>query len=82
MKAMIYTRYGPPSVLRLEEVPKLSPAEGEVLVRVIAASINSWDWDLLTGRPLAFRMWGVFRPKRHILGADVAGRVEAVGRGV
>ena len=79
---MVYTRYGPPSVLRLAEVPKPSPKDGEVLIRVHAASINSWDWDLLTGRPVAFRMWGFLKPKYHILGADVAGRIDAVGPGV
>ncbi len=82
MQAMVYTRYGPPSVLRLREVPKPSPRDNEVLVRVHAASVNSWDWDLVTGRPIAFRMWGFFKPKYRILGADIAGRVAGIGRGV
>ena len=55
MQAMVYTRYGSPSALRLLKVPKPSPKSGEVLIRVRAASINSWDWDLLTGRPIAER---------------------------
>jgi NADPH:quinone reductase-like Zn-dependent oxidoreductase len=82
VKALTYHRYGSPEVLHYTDVAKPEPREGEVLVRVHAASINSWDWDLLTGRPLAFRLWGAFRPRYTIPGADVAGVVEALGPGV
>jgi NADPH:quinone reductase-like Zn-dependent oxidoreductase len=83
MKAMVYTKYGLPEVLQLEEGPKPIPRDNEVLVRVRAASVNSWDWDLLRGTPLITRLGGGFRkPKYKILGADVAGRVEAVDSAV
>jgi NADPH:quinone reductase-like Zn-dependent oxidoreductase len=82
MRALVYERYGPPDqVLRLEQVPRPEPGPGEVLVRVRAASVNSWDWDLLTGTPLG-RIESPFRPRRLVLGADVAGVVEAAGDGV
>ena len=83
MKAMVYTRYGGPEVLQLRDVPKPTPNDDEALIRVHASSINSWDWDLLRGRPyLAHLGAGVRAPKRTIIGADVAGRVEAVGKAV
>ena len=83
MNAIVYTRYGSPDRLRLEDVPKPTPKDNEVLVRVHASSINAWDWDLLRGRPYLTRLGGGFRsPKQTIIGADVAGRVEAVGSGV
>lgn len=82
MKAIVYREYGSPDVLKLEEVAKPAPAANEVLVRVHAASVNSWDWELLTGT-FANRMLGApLKPKHNILGADVAGRVEAVGSNV
>ena len=81
MRALVYERYGSPEVLRLEQVPRPEPGPGEVLVRVRAASVNSWDWDLLIGRPLA-RIFAPFHPAHRILGADIAGNVEAVGDGV
>jgi len=83
MKAMVYHKYGSPDVLQLEEVQKPSPKEDEALVQVHASSINAGDWHMLRGRPLFLRlMWGLAGPKNKILGADVAGRVEAVGRNV
>ncbi len=82
MQAIVYSEYGPPDGLRLEEAPKPAPKEDEVLVKVHAASVNSWDVDLLLGRPYLNRM-GVFRkPKYPILGADIAGVIEAVGSNV
>ena len=81
MQAIVYTRYGPPDVLQLQEVEKPTPKDDKVLIKVHAASINSWDWDLLRGRPIV-RMWGLFKPKYTIPGSDIAGRVEAVGRKV
>jgi NADPH:quinone reductase-like Zn-dependent oxidoreductase len=83
MKTVIYDSYGTPDELRLTDVPKPAPKENEVLVKVHASSINSWDWDMLTGKPWLSRMFsGIRKPKYKILGADVAGVVEAVGNSV
>jgi NADPH:quinone reductase-like Zn-dependent oxidoreductase len=84
MKAIVYTEYGSPDVLQLKEVEKPTPLDNEVLVKVHAASINSWDWDLLRGTPYIARLTdgGLLKPKHTILGTDIAGRVEAVGRDV
>ncbi len=84
MKAMVYTRYGSPDVLELKEVEKPAPKDNEVLIKVHAASINSWDWDMLTGRPFEYRLLsGLLKPsKTNILGSDIAGRIEAVGRNI
>ncbi|MBO9588087.1 NAD(P)-dependent alcohol dehydrogenase [Devosia sp.] len=82
MRALVYDRYGPPEqVLRLEQVPRPQPQPGEVLVRVKAASVNSWDWDLIIGTPMG-RISGPLKPPHKILGADIAGTVEAIGQGV
>ena len=82
MKAIVYRQYGLPDVLKLEEVPQPVPKDDEVLVKVHAASINSWDWDALRGARGFTRLSGFFRPRNNILGTDVAGRVEAVGSDV
>jgi NADPH:quinone reductase-like Zn-dependent oxidoreductase len=82
MKAVVYTTYGSPDVLQLKDVEKPAPKDKEVLVKVSAASVNSWDWDLLRGRPYLTRLGGFFRPRYPILGADIAGRVEAIGPNV
>lgn len=79
MKAVIYEAYGPPDVLRLAEVEKPSPADGEVLIRVRAVSLNGADREALIGRPLYTRIGGIRRPRHPILGSDIAGTVEAVG---
>ena len=80
MKAIVYTEYGPPDVLQLKEVEKPTPKEDEVLVKVHAASVNYPDWAFLRGKPFYLRlMTGLLKPKNKILGADIAGRVEAVG---
>jgi NADPH:quinone reductase-like Zn-dependent oxidoreductase len=82
MRALVHDRYGPPeTVMRLEEVPLPQPKPGEVLVRMHAASLNSWDWDLLAGTPMG-RIMGPFKPPFRTLGADIAGTVEALGQGV
>jgi NADPH:quinone reductase-like Zn-dependent oxidoreductase len=82
MKAIVCTKYGSPDFLQLEEVEKPTPKDNEVLIKVHAASINSWDWDLLRGTPFVNRlMSGLLKPKRiKIFGCDIAGRVEAVGK--
>jgi NADPH:quinone reductase-like Zn-dependent oxidoreductase len=83
MKAFIWDRYGPPEALRLAEVEKPSPNADEVLVRVLAVSVNPADWHSMRGKPLFSRATlGLLRPKHKILGVDVAGQVEAVGSGV
>jgi NADPH:quinone reductase-like Zn-dependent oxidoreductase len=83
MKAFVYERYGPPERLRMAEVAMPTPDAGEVLVRVLAASVNAADWHVLRGKPLFSRATlGLLRPKHKVLGVDVAGQVEAVGGGV
>ncbi|KRF04813.1 alcohol dehydrogenase [Paenibacillus sp. Soil766] len=82
MKAVIYTKYGTPNELTCIEVEKPQPKDHEVLINVHAASINSWDWDLLRGTPFLVRIGAILKPRYAILGADIAGRVEAVGKGV
>ena len=84
MKAVVYTKYGSPDILKLKDVEKQAPKDDEVLIKVHAASINSWDWDMLTGRPFEYRLLsGILKPKRtKILGCNIAGRVEAVGRNI
>lgn len=79
MKAVVYTRYGPPDVLRLADVERPAPRDNEVLVKVRAVSLNASDWEVLRGKPLYSRIAAPFRPRRHVLGSDIAGRVEAVG---
>lgn len=80
MKAVIYSNYGSPDVLRLEEMEKPVAADKEVLIKVRAASVNSLDWHLLRGTPYFVRlMAGLRKPKEARLGVDVAGQVEAVG---
>jgi NADPH:quinone reductase-like Zn-dependent oxidoreductase len=80
MKAAGYTEYGQPDVIELREVARPIPKDNEVLVRVCAASVNSWDWDLLRGTPFLNRLNGLFTPKHTILGCDIAGRVETLGK--
>ena len=84
MKAIVYTKYGSPDVLQLTDVEKPSPKDNEVLIEVHAASANAADWHLLRADPVLVRLMGggLLRPKYKILGADVAGRVEAVGGNV
>ncbi|MCC6456346.1 MAG: NAD(P)-dependent alcohol dehydrogenase [Caldilineaceae bacterium] len=83
MQAIVYHNYGSPDVLKLEEVQKPVLQDNEVLVKVVAASTAAGDWHLLRADPFLIRfMFGLLRPKYKILGSDVAGRVEAVGRNV
>ncbi|MDH3763785.1 MAG: NAD(P)-dependent alcohol dehydrogenase [Gammaproteobacteria bacterium] len=85
MKAIVFTRYGSPDYLELREVPKPVPADDEVLVRVHASSVNSWDWEFLQGTPFVNRlMYGLMKPKagKRSLGSDIAGIVEAAGSSV
>jgi NADPH:quinone reductase-like Zn-dependent oxidoreductase len=83
MKAIVFTRYGSPDVLELKKVDKPTPKDDEVLVRVRAASLNDWDWEALRGTPFVNRLlFGLSSPRKQILGSDIAGRVEAVGKAV
>lgn len=80
MKAIVYTKYGSPEVLQLKDVEKPVPKDTEVLVKIHAASLNSWDWDMLRGIPRIFRLLsGIFKPKYNVLGADIAGEILEVG---
>lgn len=80
MKAIIYEKYGSPEVLRLAEVEKPVPADNQVLIKIRAVSINGSDKENLIGRPLYTRMAGLRKPNEPILGSDIAGVVEAVGK--
>lgn len=83
MKAIVYARYGGPEVLALREIDKPSPADGEVLIKVRASSVNPLDWHFMRGEPRLMRMMLGWRaPKKQRLGVDVAGEVEALGSNV
>lgn len=83
MKAIIHEKYGSPDVMRLVEVEKPIPNDDQVLVKIHASSVNALDWHLLTADIFLVRLsMGLFGPKKPIRGADIAGRVEAVGRNV
>jgi NADPH:quinone reductase-like Zn-dependent oxidoreductase len=82
MRAVVYDRYGPPDVLRIEDLPKPSPAARQVLVKIAATSINLSDWETLRGTPMYARIGGLRAPVRRTLGSDIAGWVDAVGPGV
>lgn len=84
MKASVLTNYGSPNFFELKEVNKPTPRDNEVLIKVYASSINSWDWEILMGKPFINRlMVGLRKPtKISIVGCDIAGRIEAVGKNV
>lgn len=84
MKAIVFHQYGSADVLKLEEVAKPTPGDNEVQIKVYAASINDWDWGLLRGIPFVNRLTAGFpKPKKiQILGCDIAGKVEAIGKNV
>ena len=83
MKAIVFTKYGPPGVLQLKEIEKPTLKKKHLLVKVRAASVNALDWHFLRGRPFLVRLqYGLLKPKNRILGYDIAGRVEAVGKSV
>lgn len=79
MKAIVNQRYGSPDILKLKDVAKPVPADGQVLVKVQAVSVNRTDWEGLVGKPFYARFGGLFWPRNPILGSDIAGRVEALG---
>lgn len=82
MKAIVYSKYGTPDVLSLKEVDIPVPKPDEVLIKVYAASLNDWDCGLLQGDLVNRLLNGLFKPKIKILGSDIAGRIEAVGKNV
>ncbi|HKP51209.1 MAG TPA: NAD(P)-dependent alcohol dehydrogenase [Chloroflexia bacterium] len=82
MKAVVYTEYGPPDVLQLKEVAKPTPTDDEVLIKIQAVSLNRSDWEGLIGKPFYARFGGLRKPGRQILGSDIAGRVEVVGKNI
>ena len=82
MKAIVHTKYGSSDVLQLKEVERPLPEDNEVLIKVQAVSVNRSDWEGLTGSPLYARFGGLLKPRYQILGSDIAGRVEMVGRNV
>ena len=82
MKAIVYTKYGTPDVLELKEVDKPVPRDEEVLINVYAVSLNDWDMGLLHGDFVNRMLNSPLRPRRQILGSDIAGTIEAVGKNV
>jgi NADPH:quinone reductase-like Zn-dependent oxidoreductase len=82
MKAIVYHEYESPDLLKLEEVEKPTPADDEVLIKIHAVSLNRSDWEGLIGKPLYARLGGIRKPRRPILGSDIAGRVEAIGKNI
>ena len=84
MKAIVCTKYGPPDVLQLKEVEKPAPRDHEVLVKVHAVSVAAGDLHLLRAKPFLMRLmgYGLLKPKNTILGAAIAGRIEAIGGNV
>jgi NADPH:quinone reductase-like Zn-dependent oxidoreductase len=83
MKAIVYSKYGSPDVLELKDVEKPVPKKNQVLIKVHAASVNPAELHLLRADPFVTRFYsGLLKPKHTILGADISGKVEAVGRNI
>lgn len=84
MKAIVYEKYGSPDVIQLKDIEKPTPKDDEVLIKIHAASVNAYDWHFLTADIFLIRFMGggLLKPKNTRLGADMAGRIEAVGKNV
>ena len=83
MKAIVFTQYGSPNVLKLKDLEKPVPSKDEVLVKVFAASVNPLDWHFMRAKPIFMRfMTGLIKPKNTRLGADMAGQVESIGKNI
>ena len=83
MKAIVHTKYGPPTVARLRDIPKPIPKDNEVLVKVFASTVNRTDSGFRSAEYFISRFWsGLLRPKHQTLGCEFAGLVEAVGKNV
>ena len=83
MKAVVYENYDAPDILELKEIAQPTAKDDEILIKVHAASVTPLDWHMLTGTPYIARMMaGLLKPKRKVLGTDVAEVVEAVGANI
>ena len=83
MKAIVYEKYGSPDILQYKDIEIPKPQDDEVLIKVIAASANPMDWHMMRGQPFFIRFsMGLFKPKNTILGADIAGIIEGIGKNV
>ncbi|MEM8533031.1 MAG: NAD(P)-dependent alcohol dehydrogenase [Chloroflexota bacterium] len=83
MKAIVHPQYGSPDILQFKEITNPTPKDDEVLIKIHAASANPLDWHHMRGAPFLVRtQMGLLKPKNSMLGADIAGQVEAVGRNV
>ena len=83
MRAIVFTKYGPPDVLKLKEVEKPSPKNNEVLIKIYATAVTSGDARLRRANPFLVRLYfGLIKPKVNILGVDLAGVIESIGKDV
>ncbi len=83
MKAIVFTKYGSPETLQLNNITTPSPKEEEVLIRIVTTAINDYDWSMVRGKPYIYRlMFGLLKPKNQIPGMELAGIIEKVGANV